>query len=82
LTVIFIIMVALNSFLAEGCQFFPPVVIFLIVLTLAVVGILLYRYLCQNKGNYRTTGEPVPGEDMEQAAVDAAEPLDKKEYFI
>ncbi|KAL4623685.1 small cell adhesion glycoprotein-like isoform X2 [Arapaima gigas] len=56
------------------------VVIFLIVLTLVAMAFLLYRYLCRNKGDYRTTGEPVPGEDMEQA--DAVEPENKKEYFI
>ncbi|KAI1897063.1 hypothetical protein AGOR_G00079260 [Albula goreensis] len=53
------------------------VVIALVLLTMAGLGFLLYRYLCHNKGDYRTTGEPVPGEED-----DPADPEDKKEYFI
>ncbi|KAJ8409192.1 hypothetical protein AAFF_G00242130 [Aldrovandia affinis] len=53
------------------------VVIALVLLTMAILGFLLYRYLCHNKGAYRTTGEPVPGEDYHPA-----DPEDKKEYFI
>ncbi|XP_068453296.1 small cell adhesion glycoprotein-like [Clinocottus analis] len=57
------------------------VVIVLILLTVAALGFLLYRYLCHNKGDYRTTGEPAPGEDPddEQNNQDVSE---KKEYFI
>ncbi|KAG7472020.1 hypothetical protein MATL_G00104020 [Megalops atlanticus] len=53
------------------------VVITLVLLTMVGLGFLLYRYLCHNKGDYRTTGEPAPGEDEEPT-----DPEDKKEYFI
>lgn len=57
------------------------VVIVLILLTVAALGVLLYRYLCHNKGDYRTTGELAPGEDPEEdnSNRDVSE---KKEYFI
>lgn len=55
------------------------VVIVVILLTIAVLGFLLYRYLCHNKGAYRTTGEAAPGEDFEEDQKPANE---KKEYFI
>ncbi|KAK2851813.1 hypothetical protein Q5P01_008089 [Channa striata] len=57
------------------------VVIVVILLTVAVFGILLCRYLCHNKGDYRTTGELAPGEDPEEdnSNRDVSE---KKEYFI
>ncbi|XP_008317296.1 uncharacterized protein LOC103385255 [Cynoglossus semilaevis] len=57
------------------------VVIVLILLTLAVFGFLLYRYLCHNKGAYRTTGELAPGEDLEEEQSNQAA-SEKKEYFI
>ncbi|KAF7653891.1 hypothetical protein LDENG_00077210 [Lucifuga dentata] len=57
------------------------VVIALILLTVAVVGFLLYRYLCHNKGAYRTTGELAPGEDPEEDHSGQAA-SEKKEYFI
>lgn len=62
------------------CLLFP-VVIAVIVLTLVVLAFLLYRYLCHNKGAYRTTGELAPGEDLDE---DDAEQntSGKKEYFI
>ena len=59
-----------------------PVVIALLLVTLAVVGFLLYRYLCHNKGAYRTTGEPAPGEDLAEDHKPNQAPNDKKEYFI
>lgn len=55
-------------------------VITLILLTLVALAILLYRYLCHNKGDYRTTGELAPGEDDEDYNNQA--PNEKKEYFI
>ncbi|KAJ0036289.1 hypothetical protein NQD34_004966 [Periophthalmus magnuspinnatus] len=57
------------------------VVIFVILLTVAVVGFVLYRYLCHNKGAYRTTGELAPGEDLEEDHHSHKE-NEKKEYFI
>ncbi|XP_071388402.1 small cell adhesion glycoprotein-like [Centroberyx affinis] len=57
------------------------VVIVLVLLTVAVLGFLLYRYLCHNKGDYRTTGEPAPGEDPDDDCNDRAT-SEKKEYFI
>ncbi|CAL9703248.1 unnamed protein product [Knipowitschia caucasica] len=57
------------------------VVIFVILLTVAVVGFLLYRYLCHNKGDYRTTGELAPGEDAEETSQ-IHKGTEKKEYFI
>ncbi|XP_028265915.1 cell adhesion molecule 2-like isoform X2 [Parambassis ranga] len=57
------------------------VVIVLILLTTAVLGFLLYRYLCHNKGDYRTTGELAPGEDPEEDCSNQAA-TEKKEYFI
>ncbi|XP_066564355.1 glycophorin-C isoform X2 [Amia ocellicauda] len=57
------------------------VVIVLVVLTLAGLGFLLIRYLCHNKGAYRTTGEPAPGEELEQGPIDSSAE-EKKEYFI
>ncbi|KAM9343896.1 uncharacterized protein KZ484_016270 [Pholidichthys leucotaenia] len=57
------------------------VVIVLILLTVAVLGFLLYRYLCHNKGDYRTTGEPAPGEVLDDdCRTQSTE--DTKEYFI
>lgn len=61
---------------------FFPVVIVLILLTLAALGILLYRYLCHNKGAYRTTGELAPGEDPEEESSSNRDVREKKEYFI
>ncbi|KAG7281122.1 hypothetical protein CRUP_027659 [Coryphaenoides rupestris] len=58
------------------------VVIALILVTVAVVGFLLYRYLCHNKGAYRTTGEPAPGEDFAEDSKPNQATNDKKEYFI
>uniref|UniRef100_A0A3Q1KGE0 Uncharacterized protein n=1 Tax=Anabas testudineus TaxID=64144 RepID=A0A3Q1KGE0_ANATE len=58
------------------------VVIVLILLTLAALGILLYRYLCHNKGAYRTTGELAPGEDPEEESSSNRDVREKKEYFI
>lgn len=57
------------------------VVIVLILLTVAALGFLLYRYLCHNKGDYRTTGEPAPGEDPDDEYNNQAV-SEKKEYFI
>ncbi|KAG5282343.1 hypothetical protein AALO_G00054950 [Alosa alosa] len=57
------------------------VVVVLVLLTLAAGAFLLYRYLCHNKGAYRTTGEPAPGEDPDQVYNDTVVPI-KKEYFI
>uniref|UniRef100_A0A8C3ADN9 Si:ch211-210c8.7 n=1 Tax=Cyclopterus lumpus TaxID=8103 RepID=A0A8C3ADN9_CYCLU len=57
------------------------VVIVLILLTVAALGVLLYRYLCHNKGDYRTTGEPAPGEDPDDEQNNQAV-SEKKEYFI
>lgn len=60
---------------------FLPVVISIVVLTLAVLAFLLYRYLCHNKGAYRTTGELAPGEDPDEGDADQ-DTSGKKEYFI
>ncbi|XP_067449178.1 small cell adhesion glycoprotein-like [Thunnus thynnus] len=57
------------------------VVIVLILLTVAALGALLYRYLCHNKGDYRTTGELAPGEDPDEEFNNQAV-SEKKEYFI
>ncbi|KAM7405171.1 hypothetical protein PAMP_012454 [Pampus punctatissimus] len=57
------------------------VVIVLILLTVVVLGALLYRYLCHNKGDYRTTGELAPGEDPDEEYTNQAA-AEKKEYFI
>ncbi|XP_030278359.1 uncharacterized protein LOC115584777 isoform X2 [Sparus aurata] len=57
------------------------VVIVLILLTVAALGFLLYRYLCHNKGDYRTTGELAPGEDPDEEYSNKAT-SEKKEYFI
>ncbi|XP_054465611.1 uncharacterized protein LOC129100107 [Anoplopoma fimbria] len=57
------------------------VVIVLILMTVAALGFLLYRYLCHNKGDYRTTGEPAPGEDPDDEHNNQAV-SEKKEYFI
>ncbi|KAA0707283.1 hypothetical protein E1301_Tti002604 [Triplophysa tibetana] len=57
------------------------VVIALVLVTLAVCTFLLYRYLCHNKGVYRTAGEPAPGVDPDQVYNDTVTP-GKKEYFI
>lgn len=51
----------------------------LILLTVAALCFLLYWYLCQNKGDYRTTGELAPGEEPDDECGQQAE---KKEYFI
>ncbi|KAF6721274.1 Small cell adhesion glycoprotein [Oryzias melastigma] len=56
------------------------VVVVVILVTLAVFGVLLYRYLCHNKGNYWTTGELAPGEDPEESSNQTAG--EKREYFI
>lgn len=56
-------------------------VIVLILLTVAGLGILLYWYLCHNKGAYRTTGELAPGEDPEEDYSNRDE-SQKKEYYI
>lgn len=58
-----------------------PVVIVVIVLTVAVLAFLLYRYLCHNKGAYRTTGELAPGEDPDEDFTNQTS-SEKKEYFI
>lgn len=58
-----------------------PVVIVLTVLTVVALGFLLYRYLCHNKGDYRTTGELAPGEDPDEDYSNQAM-SEKKEYFI
>ncbi|XP_078111822.1 uncharacterized protein LOC144521251 isoform X2 [Sander vitreus] len=57
------------------------VVIVLILLTVAALGFLLYRYLCHNKGDYRTTGEAAPGDDPDDEYNNQAA-SEKKEYFI
>ncbi|KAM9752401.1 uncharacterized protein ACNS7B_008904 [Menidia menidia] len=57
------------------------VVIALILLTVAALAFLLYRYLCHNKGDYRTTGELAPGEDPDEEYSNQAA-SEKKEYFI
>uniref|UniRef100_UPI0037E953A6 small cell adhesion glycoprotein-like n=1 Tax=Semicossyphus pulcher TaxID=241346 RepID=UPI0037E953A6 len=57
------------------------VVIALILLTVAALAFLLYRYLCHNKGDYRTTGELAPGEDPDEEYSNQAV-SEKKEYFI
>lgn len=56
-------------------------VIVLILLTVAVLGFLLYRYLCHNKGDYRTTGELAPGQDPDEDFSNQTAD-GKKEYFI
>uniref|UniRef100_A0A8C9ZWD7 Si:ch211-210c8.7 n=1 Tax=Sander lucioperca TaxID=283035 RepID=A0A8C9ZWD7_SANLU len=56
-------------------------VIVLILLTVAALGFLLYRYLCHNKGDYRTTGEAAPGDDPDDEYNNQAA-SEKKEYFI
>lgn len=58
------------------------VVIALILVTLALGGFLLYRYMCHSKGVYRTAGEPAPGVDPEQVYNDTTVTDNKKEYFI
>ncbi|KAJ0064836.1 hypothetical protein NL108_016405 [Boleophthalmus pectinirostris] len=57
------------------------VVIFVILLTVAVLGFVLYRYLCHKKGAYRTTGELAPGEDLDEDHHNQTG-NEKKEYFI
>ncbi|KAK9515179.1 hypothetical protein VZT92_025846 [Zoarces viviparus] len=57
------------------------VVVVVILLTVVALGFLLYRYLCHNKGDYRTTGEPAPGEDPDDQQNNQAM-SEKKEYFI
>lgn len=57
------------------------VVILLVLCTLAGLAFLLYRYLCHNKGAYRTAGEPAPGVDPDQVYQDTVTE-NKKEYFI
>lgn len=71
----------MKLFFLHRCLFFVSVVIILILLTVAVVGFLLYRYLCHNKGDYRTTGELAPGEDLDEDDGNQAAG-EKKEYFI
>lgn len=58
------------------------VVIVLILLTVAGLAFLLYRYLCHNKGDYRTTGELAPGEDPDEEYNSNQAVSEKKEYFI
>lgn len=60
---------------------FFPVVIVVILLTIVVLAFLLYRYLCHNKGAYRTTGELAPGEDPDEDFTNQTS-SEKKEYFI
>lgn len=69
------------SFQTDFLASFSAVVITLILLTVAALAFLLYRYLCHNKGDYRTTGELAPGEDPEVEYADQG-PREKKEYFI
>ncbi|XP_038577890.1 cell adhesion molecule 2-like isoform X2 [Micropterus salmoides] len=57
------------------------VVVALILMTIAGLAFLLYRYLCHNKGDYRTTGELAPGEDPDEEYSNQAV-SEKKEYFI
>ncbi|KAJ8016873.1 hypothetical protein DPEC_G00011870 [Dallia pectoralis] len=57
------------------------VVIVVVLVTLAVLSFFLYRYFCHNKGAYRTTGEPAPGEDPERTNSETVNE-EKKEYFI
>lgn len=56
-------------------------VVVLILVTVAVLAFLLYRYLCHNKGDYRTTGELAPGGDPDEEHSNQAA-SEKKEYFI
>lgn len=56
------------------------VVILLVLCTIAGLVYLLYRYLCHNKGIYRTTGEAAPGVDPDQINQDSVN--ENKEYFI
>uniref|UniRef100_A0A673WHZ3 Si:ch211-210c8.7 n=1 Tax=Salmo trutta TaxID=8032 RepID=A0A673WHZ3_SALTR len=56
------------------------VVIVVVLLMLAGLGFLLHRYLCHNKGAYRTTGEPAPVEDPDQTHGEIV--TDENEYFI
>jgi len=65
---------------SKFCLYFT-VVIVLIVLTVAALAFFLYRYLCHNKGDYRTTGELAPGEDPDEESGNQAA-SEKKEYFI
>ncbi|XP_068509421.1 small cell adhesion glycoprotein-like [Syngnathus scovelli] len=53
----------------------------LIVLTLVLLAVLVYHYMCHNKGDYRTTGEQAPGEDPDEDPASQAA-SEKKEYFI
>uniref|UniRef100_A0A4W4HP76 Uncharacterized protein n=1 Tax=Electrophorus electricus TaxID=8005 RepID=A0A4W4HP76_ELEEL len=57
------------------------VVILLFLCTMAALAFVMYRYLCHNKGTYRTTGEPAPGLDPDQVYNDTVT-QNKKEYFI
>ncbi|XP_061541613.1 small cell adhesion glycoprotein-like [Phycodurus eques] len=57
------------------------VVVTLIVVTVVLLGILLYHYMCHNKGDYRTTGELAPGDDPDEDRGNQAAG-EKKEYFI
>ncbi|KAF7696086.1 hypothetical protein HF521_006180 [Silurus meridionalis] len=56
------------------------VVILLVLCTLAGLVYLLYRYMCHNKGIYRTTGEAAPGVDPDKVFHDTV--TESKEYFI
>ena len=73
-----------GSFALAVCAppFSSSVVVALLLVTVAVVAFLLYRYLCHNKGAYRTTGEPAPGEDFAEDGKSNQASADKKEYFI
>ncbi|KAI5609023.1 hypothetical protein C0J50_6025, partial [Silurus asotus] len=55
-------------------------VILLVLCTLAGLVYLLYRYMCHNKGIYRTTGEAAPGVDPDKVFHDTI--TENKEYFI
>nr|XP_057907713.1 small cell adhesion glycoprotein-like [Doryrhamphus excisus] len=63
------------------------VVVTLILLTVVMLAFLLYCYMCHNKGDYRTTGEPAPGQDPDDDDDEDGERRPqaagaKKEYFI
>ncbi|XP_068600536.1 small cell adhesion glycoprotein-like isoform X2 [Brachionichthys hirsutus] len=76
-----VIQAATTAAPASGDSTVIAVVIVLVLLTVGALAFLLYWYLCHNKGAYRTTGEPGPGEDPDEeyGKQDTGE---KKEYFI
>ncbi|KAL1020699.1 hypothetical protein UPYG_G00003510 [Umbra pygmaea] len=57
------------------------VVIGVVLVTLAALAFILYRYFCHDMGAYRTTGEHAPGEEPDQGNTDSGTE-EKKEYFI